>query len=59
MKTHGVADAASEQGQILMIETAINDLMALLPIEGAPSKEAAVAAEIRKRLIPNVFPRAY
>ena len=41
-----------------MIETAINDLMALLPIEGTPSKEAAVAAEIRKRLIDAGVPAA-
>ena len=39
-----------------MIETAIDDLMALLPIEGAPSKEAAVAAEIRERLIAAGVP---
>lgn len=41
-----------------MIENAINDLMVLLPIEGAPSKEAAVAEEIRKRLIDAGVPAA-
>ncbi|MEM9359623.1 MAG: M20/M25/M40 family metallo-hydrolase [Pseudomonadota bacterium] len=34
-----------------MIEQAIKDLMALLPIEGAPGKERAVAAALRERLI--------
>ncbi len=34
-----------------MIEHAIKDLMALLPIEGAPGKEGAVAAALRERLI--------
>ncbi|MFT7574131.1 MAG: tripeptide aminopeptidase [Alphaproteobacteria bacterium] len=34
-----------------MIEQAIEDLMALLPIEAAPGKEAAVASALRDRLI--------
>ena len=34
-----------------MIDQAIDDLMALLPIEGPPGKEAAVAGELRERLI--------
>ncbi|MFY0614248.1 MAG: M20/M25/M40 family metallo-hydrolase [Hyphomicrobiaceae bacterium] len=34
-----------------MIEQAIDDLMALLPIEGAPGKEAAIAAALHDRLL--------
>lgn len=34
-----------------MIETAIDDLMALLPIEGAPGEEAKVAAALRAHLV--------
>jgi tripeptide aminopeptidase len=34
-----------------MINQAIDDVMALLPIEGAPGKEAAVAAFLREQLI--------
>ena len=39
-----------------MINQAVNDLMALLPIEGAPSKEGAVATFIRKQLTEMGIP---
>ena len=41
-----------------MIEQAIKDLMALLPIQGAPGKEAEVAAFLRQKLIDIGIPAA-
>ncbi len=39
-----------------MIDHAIEDLMALLPIKGAPGHEGAIAAELRERLIAAGVP---
>lgn len=47
-----LATQSSELGEIGdMMEQAIDDLMALLPIEGPPGKEAGVAEALRERLI--------